>query len=268
MGTIRTSSSAFLVTSSPIQSTSAPPTFTPFAISPHKQKKMRYARVLAAIPSTVLEEELQESLQEALAQNKQQKSQLISMQSTLVLNGAYCDLVRGQLAAQEEGKKAKKKGRLVGDGMPRLLTSTDFVRRVVAFHDAAAEKEAELSKRKATRAERSEAMAEWKELERVRKEENGKIRARWQADVKAWEAERDRAKQLGKRPSWKKPVLKDQLFSPVPKPHFAGDEPEIPVAGPSNQSQLRTRHQSQGSSDGSSDDSEDEEDELDDDSEA
>ncbi|KAJ7723325.1 hypothetical protein DFH07DRAFT_1005419, partial [Mycena maculata] len=61
------------------------------------------------------------------------KSQLITMQSSLVLNGAYCNVVRGQLAAQEENRKKKTKGRLVGDGLPCLLTSAAFVERVIAF---------------------------------------------------------------------------------------------------------------------------------------
>ncbi|KAJ7659988.1 hypothetical protein B0H17DRAFT_1145121 [Mycena rosella] len=125
--------------------------------------------------------------------NKQLKSHIITMQSSLVLNGAYCDLVCGQPAAQEESKKAKMKGQLVRDGMPRLLTSTEFVHRVVAFHDAAETKKLELAQ--------SEA-------------EN------WQADVKAWEAEHDRVKKLNKQPKWKKPVLKGQLFPPVLKPRY------------------------------------------------
>ncbi|KAJ7468837.1 hypothetical protein B0H11DRAFT_1732033 [Mycena galericulata] len=123
------------------------------------------------------------------------------MQSALVLNGAYCDLVRGQLAAQEESKKKKRKGRLVGDGMPRLLTSTEFVRRVEAFHKESEVKEAELAKRKATWAERNDGLVKWKALERIRVEENKGIQAIHQADVKAWEEERDRAKLIGKRPS-------------------------------------------------------------------
>ena len=101
---IASSSASFLVTSSPIQSTSAPPTFTPVGISPHSQKKARYSFLLRVPPSNVMEEELQNSVRELLAANKVQKSQLIGMQSSLVLNGAYCDLVRGQLAAQKESK--------------------------------------------------------------------------------------------------------------------------------------------------------------------
>ncbi|KAJ7814819.1 hypothetical protein B0H14DRAFT_2315939, partial [Mycena olivaceomarginata] len=210
---VHLSSAAFLVSSSPIQSTLTPPTFVPVPISPYSHKKACYSDLVVP-PSNMLEEELQSSVCELLAANKEQKSLLISMQSSLVLNGAYCDLVRGQLAAQEESKKSKKKGKLVGDGMPRLLTSKDFVCCV----KAAEEKEAEMKKRWATKAEKSTAMSQWKELEKARKAENATIQAHWQEDVKAWEEERDRAKAHGQQPSWNKPVLKGQLFSPVPKP--------------------------------------------------
>ncbi|KAJ7150439.1 hypothetical protein C8R43DRAFT_887278 [Mycena crocata] len=255
--TICNSSSAFLITSSPVQSTSAPPGFTPIHLSPSRQKKARYSNLLATVPSNVLEEELQNSMRELLAKNKQQKSQLIMMQSTLVLNGAYCDLVRGQLAAQEQSKTSKQKGRLVGDGMPRLLTSSEFVRRVEAFHADAAIKEAELSERRATRVERNDALVEWKALESRRKEENKAIRVSWQADVKAWEEERDRAKALGKRPSYK-PTLKGQLFSPVPKPQLAGNNADLqaPLAGPSKQTVQARRPDSLDDSDSEDEESE------------
>ncbi|KAJ7612438.1 hypothetical protein DFH06DRAFT_1015266 [Mycena polygramma] len=234
METIRTSSASFLITSSPIQSTAVLPAFNPIPLSPHKHKKARYSNLLAVVPSNIVEEELQNSVRELLVINKHQKSQLISMQSALVLNGAYCDLIRGQLAAQEESKILKKKGRLVGDGMPRLLTATVFVRRVEAFHKAAEEKAAQQSQKRVTQAERKIAMAEWSELEATRKVENIAICASWAADVKAWEQERDRAKLLHKRPGWTKPLLKGQLFSAVPKPTFGATAAVAAVAGPSN----------------------------------
>ncbi|KAJ7125846.1 hypothetical protein C8R43DRAFT_861091, partial [Mycena crocata] len=188
------SSSGFLVSSSPVQSGSTPPMIPRTQISPRGRKRARYSNLLAIVPSNVVEEEFLNSMRELVAANEEQKSQLISMQSSLVLNGAYCDLVRGQLAAQEESKKTKKKGRLMGDGMPRLLTATAFVRRVEEFHKAAEDKQAKASQNKVTRAERKAAMLEWTALEKIRKDENVAIRERWQVDVKAWEVERDRAK--------------------------------------------------------------------------
>ncbi|KAJ7504995.1 hypothetical protein B0H11DRAFT_1709063, partial [Mycena galericulata] len=70
---------------------------------------------------TALERELQAALRTAQGRNKIQKSRMVAKQATQVLNGAYCDLVRGQLATQEKKKNQKKKGRLVGDGLPCLL---------------------------------------------------------------------------------------------------------------------------------------------------
>ncbi|KAJ7438902.1 hypothetical protein B0H11DRAFT_1752326 [Mycena galericulata] len=276
LAALRTGSSGFILTSSPIRSTSHHTSFAPQPISPQKQAKIRYAGLLETVPSTVLEENLQAALREVLAKNAEQKSQMITMQSCLVLNGAYCDVVRGQLAAQEESRKKKAKGRLVGDGLPRLLTSADFVERVIAFHDAAKQKAADLETRKATRNERSSAMEEWKALEADRKARNEEIRVQWKSDVEAWEVERDRAKALHKRAAWKKPSLKGLLFSPVPKPTFisepttpgndgpgGGDDPPVDCDSDDDSD---GPHRSSDSSDSEAESSDDE-DELDNDSE-
>ena len=81
------------------------------------------------------------------------------------------------------------------------------------------------------------------------------IRANWRTAVKAWEQEGDRAKVLGKRPSWKKPVLKGQLFSAVPKPQFIGNnDPDTrAVAGPSNQTRADVSDKSSDSDSSDSD---------------
>lgn len=99
-----TSSASFIVSSSPIQSTSQPPLFTAHEISPQKPK---YAHLLAQTPLTGRERELQEALKDVNMINLSHKKQLITMQSSLVLNGVYVDLVRHQLQAQEEAKKNK-----------------------------------------------------------------------------------------------------------------------------------------------------------------
>jgi hypothetical protein len=151
------------------------------------------------------------------------------MQSALVLNGAYVDLVRGQLAAQEKKKIEKKKGRLVGDGLPRLLTSREFVRRVTEFEKNAREKEEGLKQRKASREEKTAAMKDWKVLDDARKARNKVIKEEYTVRLKAWEAERDLAKLEHRRASWKKPTLKGLLFSPLPKPGYAVEAGEKTV---------------------------------------
>ncbi|KAJ7861104.1 hypothetical protein B0H14DRAFT_3619951 [Mycena olivaceomarginata] len=147
---------------------------------------------------------------------------MVALQSALVLNGAYVDVVREQLAAHEQKKsRSNKKGRLVGDGLPRLLTWREFVQRVTEFEQAAREKAESLQKRKATREEKSEAMKRWKVLDDQRKERNKEIKKEHAIRVAEWEAERDLAKIQHRRPGWTKPSLKNLLFSPLPKPGYA-----------------------------------------------
>jgi hypothetical protein len=211
-------SSDFLVSSSPIQSSSDPPDNPTAKISPEKSADVF---LLAAEPSTALERELQAALRKAHDKNRHQKHRMVAMQSALVLNGAYVDAVRGQLAAQEKKKaRGNKKGRLVGDGLPRLLTSRDFVNRVAEFERDARKKAEELEQRKATRMEKSDAMKQWKILDDQRKQRNKEIRLEHTVRVVEWEAERDLAKQQHRRPGWKKPSVKGLLFSPLPKPSY------------------------------------------------
>jgi hypothetical protein len=121
IASLRTTSSAFLFGSSPIQASSDPPQNPTAEISPEKATD---TFLLSTEPSTALERELQVALRESKEKNTQQKRQMVALQSALVLNGAYVDVVRGQLAAQEQKKsRGNKKGCLIGDGFPRLLTS-------------------------------------------------------------------------------------------------------------------------------------------------
>lgn len=122
---LRATSSGFLVSSSPVQLSLMPPCFPAMEILPEKARDMF---LLSVEPMTALEGQLQEALRCEQERNKTQKKQLVAMQSVLVLNGAYVDLVCGQLAAQEKRKMERKKGRLVGDRLPRLLTLREFVR--------------------------------------------------------------------------------------------------------------------------------------------
>ncbi|KAJ7593197.1 hypothetical protein C8J56DRAFT_780498 [Mycena floridula] len=211
-------SASFVFASSPIHSSTTPLAFPTTLLSPPKQHN---EALLSAIPSTVLEEDLQQALKIAIKKNAEQKELLLSMQSAQVLNGAYCDLVRGQLAIQEESKKKRSKQRLVGDGLPRLLTAENFVQRVIQFQKAAEKKAEELELRKETREEKKKAMDEWKKLDDARKAQNDQLKVQWRQDVMLWENERDRAKLAHERPGWTKPTLKSMgLFPPVPKPSF------------------------------------------------
>ncbi|KAJ7907239.1 hypothetical protein B0H13DRAFT_2503077, partial [Mycena leptocephala] len=108
-----------------------PPVNPTTEISPEKATDVF---LLAAEPATALKRKLQSALRKAHEKNTNQKRQMVVLQSVLVLNGAYVDVVRGQLTAQEKKKgRGNKKGHLVGDWLPWLLTVRDFVQCVAEF---------------------------------------------------------------------------------------------------------------------------------------
>jgi len=79
------------------------------------------------------------------------KGQVLQLQATMVLQRLYCAHVRWQLVAKEakNDQKGKKVGRLLGDGLPHLLTDDEFYERIKAHWEAVemAELEQETQKR-------------------------------------------------------------------------------------------------------------------------
>ncbi|KAF9231034.1 hypothetical protein BU15DRAFT_68674 [Melanogaster broomeanus] len=103
-------------------------------------------------------------------------------------------------------KSITKGGKLVGDGLPRLLTSDEFHSQVVEHEKVAVEEELAREEWCKQWDERKEAMGPWIEAEAARLERNR-------------EAERDLAK-AEKRPTrWNQPKL-GKLESCLPKPIF------------------------------------------------
>ena len=67
------------------------------------------------------------------------------------------------------------------------------------------------------REERGVELGEWKATENARVARNNERREEHRAAVKAWEAERDEAKQEKRIPQWNKPKL-DGIEKPIPRP--------------------------------------------------
>jgi hypothetical protein len=64
------------------------------------------------------------------------------MQSTIILQGMYCNSLHGQLTAQEESRNNSKKCRkLMGNGLSCYLSGDAFYTRVVDHEKAVADKE-------------------------------------------------------------------------------------------------------------------------------
>lgn len=177
------------------------------------------------VPKTANEVLLLSSLREAEVANATLKRRVLELQAANILNEMYCNVLRGQLANQE-GKKRKGKegGKLVGDGLPRLLSGDDFYERVVEFEHVQKKVAAEKQMRKDTREKRAEALATWKCLENKRKKENEVRRAQYREALERWKDEKARE---GRRFSEKRPVL-GKLPGAIPRPTLStcGDEDE------------------------------------------
>ncbi|KIK78243.1 hypothetical protein PAXRUDRAFT_164515, partial [Paxillus rubicundulus Ve08.2h10] len=89
-------------------------------------------------PRNTREVAYQAVVHELMARDARHKCTLLGMQLTTVLQGMYCEWLSGQLAAQEEKQKKRKKGQLTGDGLPRLLTGDAFYSLVVKHEEMSA----------------------------------------------------------------------------------------------------------------------------------
>ncbi|KAG1835927.1 hypothetical protein DFJ58DRAFT_670170 [Suillus subalutaceus] len=140
----------------------------PQTVSPPQYK--RYGEFLNCPATTKAEHELQVALLESEQCEEESKHRMIGLQAASVLQVRYCDRVRGQLAVQEDKMGRKKGTRLIGDGLPRMLTGDVFVAQVITHENAMEAEAREKEIRAKRRAEHSEELAHWKTEEIEQKE--------------------------------------------------------------------------------------------------
>ncbi|KZV67729.1 hypothetical protein PENSPDRAFT_555186, partial [Peniophora sp. CONT] len=128
----------------------------------------------------------------------------------------YCERVRSQLVDKEAKKKSTRQ-RLMGDGLPRLLTSDAFFARVQTHEKQLRDEAAQKAVRARGGDAYKSAMAEYSSLSRERDALNDAIKAAHAKSVAEWEAERDCQKKVGKRARWTKPV-REALHPAIAKP--------------------------------------------------
>lgn len=120
---------------------------------------------------------------------------MLELQAANILNEMYCNLLRGQLANYEKKKNAAKaSGKLMGDGLPRLLSADDFYECMIEFTKMQERTEWEKEIRQQAWEERAEAMKVWKRCEDERKVQNAAQVVRYKEALKVWEVERAKAK--------------------------------------------------------------------------
>ncbi len=95
---------------------------------------MKCSETFHIYPKTKQEIVLLAALQESEAENEQNWQRLMELQATNILNEIYCKALYKQLAFHNKNKKkAGSKGKLMGDGLPVLLTGDFFYKCVVEF---------------------------------------------------------------------------------------------------------------------------------------
>ncbi|KAF5344652.1 hypothetical protein D9758_016411 [Tetrapyrgos nigripes] len=209
---LQKTSTSFLVSDTPIDAATAVlPHMPTFQFSPMKPDLN--AALLKTPPSTEREEILLLELRKIMRKYNSLKETAISLQSSLVLNSVYCDTLHERLAAQEEMKKHISKARLMGDGMPKLLTSEEFVNRVEEFMRESEEKAKQLQDKQASKEEIAAARREWSALCAARKKENEWLHAMWVTDKALWREEKSKGICTRPEPKWGSIKL-----GPVPKP--------------------------------------------------
>jgi len=143
---------------------------------------------------------------------------VVQLQATNILNEAYCSRLCGQLAYQE-AKKAESgaKGKLMGSGLPCLLSGDVFYEKVVDLETAHRREEQDKVERLHVREERAGLLVEWKKQQEARTAQIAKRRAEWEVEKEEWEAEKAAAKAAKKKFSKKKPTL-GKLPAAIPRP--------------------------------------------------
>lgn len=99
------------------------------------------------------------ALQKSFNKNKHYHRRILELQATNILNEAYCKALKEKLAFRlEKEKKGKGKGKLMGDGLPVMLTGDWFYEWVVEFEADMRRKEQDKESRKTDREERQKDM--------------------------------------------------------------------------------------------------------------
>lgn len=162
---------------------------------------------LSIIPETQNEILLMAALREAQENNTRVQRRIIELQASNILNEIYCNKLRFQLAYKEE-KQGQLKGKLIGDGLPKMLTGDEFYERVVEFTKWQQEQEKLRAERQEDAAGYKIELAAWNKEENERKAKNKERSEEFHMEVAAWNERREKAKGKGKLREFKEPKPK------------------------------------------------------------
>ncbi|KIL56474.1 hypothetical protein M378DRAFT_1034675 [Amanita muscaria Koide BX008] len=226
---LASSDACFMTSSSPIRSSSEPPDLQTMELSPIKRQMTTNNHLLTMGTAKERETQLREALLAKQAQIDFLKGQVLQQQATMVLQRLYCARVRRQLAAKERkvDKNGKKGGKLLGDGLPHLLTDDEFYERIKAHWEAVEVAELEQAARKQKKLDLAAELESWKKDEAERKKRNKDLDALWKTAIADWETRKAGVKassgkikdwmQENPRPKKSDPEFKQEKAIPKPK---------------------------------------------------
>lgn len=199
---------AYLLSSDLVTSESAIP---PMLAAPIPAAPRRFSGYTPTTPSEIA---LFAALREAEAREQLLQKRCAELQASNILNELYCGKLRGQLAHKDETKaKGKGKGKLMGDGLPCMLTGDEFYEKVVVHETGQKRAAKDKANRAQVRESLAEAMAKWKREDKERKERNVVRCEVYKAAVEQWVVD----KAAGKSSTKEKPG-REKLEKPVPRP--------------------------------------------------
>ena len=135
-----------------------------------------------------------------------------------MLNEMYCSMLQGQLAHYKKKKNTPKGvGKLVGDGLPRLLSSNEFYEQVVEFTDRQKRTELEKAEWNEAREGRAKVMKEWHKVDEEQKRQIVARQLGYKEEKTEWEAAKKKAVVQKKCFGVPAPKL-GKCLGPYPKP--------------------------------------------------
>ena len=170
------------------------------------------AAALTIQPTTSNELLLLAALREAESRNVRAEIHAFEFQASNILNEAYTERLRKALEAKEE-KRGKKKGiKLVGDGLPKLLSGDEFYELAQAKEKEVREVSRQKEARKEGQIAYDAAVEEWATADKKRKDERDAIKANNTKTKAAWDKRKAAAVKKNKKFTEPKPKS-----TPLPK---------------------------------------------------
>ena len=151
------------------------------------------------MPTTANKLLLLAALRESQSQNIRTEVHAFELQASNILNEAYAERLCAKLAAQEEKCNKKKSTKLVGDGLPQLLSGDEFYELVQEKEKEMRKIAREKERKKDGRVLYKAAVEEWEVVEQERRDAKALAAAMLKKAVKAWEKKWDSAKAKGTR---------------------------------------------------------------------